>query len=106
MEGYIWCYIMTVQISLSPGPEYGTTQGAWRGVLTEADHVADLHTEMAERLMLEVHATIKIWQKDNYHKSMMHYKETKEFEDNFRKVNRNTRLLTPVLQFHGTNIRT
>ncbi|GFR83250.1 kinase C and casein kinase substrate in neurons protein 2 [Elysia marginata] len=71
---------------LDKGPEYGTTQGAWRGVLTEADHVADLHTEMAERLMLEVHATIKIWQKDNYHKSMMHFKETKEFEDNFRKA--------------------
>ena len=71
---------------MSPGPEYGTTQGAWRGVLTEADHVADLHTEMADRLMLEVHATIKIWQKDNYHKSMMHFKETKEFEENFRKV--------------------
>ncbi|RUS76254.1 hypothetical protein EGW08_015997 [Elysia chlorotica] len=71
---------------LDKGAEYGTTQGAWRGVLTEADHVADLHTEMAERLMLEVHATIKVWQKENYHKSMMHFKETKDFEENFRKA--------------------
>lgn len=36
--------------------------------------------------MLEVHASIKTWQKENYHKSMMHFKETKEFEDGFRKV--------------------
>ena len=44
-----------------PGPEYGTTQGAWRGLLTEADHVADLHTVMAEKLMFEVHGSIKVW---------------------------------------------
>lgn len=91
---------------LDKGPEYGTTQGAWRGVLTEADHVADLHTEMAERLMLEVHATIKIWQKDNYHKSMMHFKETKEFEDNFRKAQkpwakRLTKVLAAKKDYHA-----
>lgn len=66
--------------------EYGTTQGAWRGLLTEADEVANLHTSIAEKLMADVHFSIKLWQKDNYHKSMMHFKETKEFEDNFRKV--------------------
>ncbi|XP_005102566.1 protein kinase C and casein kinase substrate in neurons protein 2 isoform X2 [Aplysia californica] len=71
---------------LDKGPEYGTTQGAWRGLLTEADHVADLHTNMAEKMMFEVHGSIKVWQKENYHKSMMHFKETKEFEDNFRKA--------------------
>ncbi|BFZ05187.1 hypothetical protein BsWGS_08226 [Bradybaena similaris] len=66
--------------------EYGTTQGAWRGLLTEADEVANLHTSIAEKLMGDVHLSIKLWQKDNYHKSMMHFKETKEFEDNFRKA--------------------
>ncbi|XP_059178895.1 protein kinase C and casein kinase substrate in neurons protein 1-like isoform X1 [Physella acuta] len=71
---------------LDKGPEYGTTQAAWRGVLQEADHNAELHTEMAEQLIFKVHAAIKVWQKENYHKSMMHFKETKDFEDNFRKA--------------------
>ena len=68
------------------GPEYGTGQAAWRSVLSEADQVSELHTDIADRLMQEVHASIKTWQKENYHKSMMHFKETKEFEDGFRKV--------------------
>ncbi|CAL1538277.1 unnamed protein product [Lymnaea stagnalis] len=71
---------------LDKGPEYGTTLGAWKGVLGEADEVAELHTQIAEKLMLQVHATIKVWQKENYHKSMMHFKETKDFEDSFRKA--------------------
>lgn len=71
---------------LDKGPEYGTCQGAWRGVLTEADHVADLHTIMSEKMMSDVHRSIKEWQKESYHKSMMHFKESKEFEDNFRKA--------------------
>nr|KAG5694642.1 hypothetical protein BaRGS_014737 [Batillaria attramentaria] len=52
----------------------------------EADQLSDLHTDMAERLMNEVYSSIKQWQKENYHKSMMHFKETKEFEDSFRKL--------------------
>ncbi|XP_055900722.1 protein kinase C and casein kinase substrate in neurons protein 3-like isoform X4 [Biomphalaria glabrata] len=71
---------------LDKGPEYGTTLGAWKGVLTEADGVAELHNAMAEKMMDDVHTKIKFWQKENYHKSMMHFKETKEFEDNFRKA--------------------
>ena len=30
--------------------------------------------------------SIKQWQKENYHKSMMHFKETKDMEVQFRKV--------------------
>ena len=71
---------------LATGPEYGTTQGAWRGVLNEADKVADLHTEVGDKLVNEVTNSIKQWQKESYHKSMMHFKETKELEDQFRKV--------------------
>ncbi|XP_025085422.1 protein kinase C and casein kinase substrate in neurons protein 1-like isoform X2 [Pomacea canaliculata] len=71
---------------LEKGPEYGTGQAAWYGVLQEADEVSSLHTDMAERLMTEVYASIKAWQKENYHKSLMHFKESKDFEDSFRKA--------------------
>jgi hypothetical protein len=86
--------------------EYGTTQGAWRGLLTEADEVASLHNRMAERLMADVNISIKLWQKDNYHKSMMHFKETKEFEENFRKAQkpwakRMTKVLAAKKDYHA-----
>lgn len=68
------------------GPEYGTTQAMWRGLLEEANSTAELHTVVAENLMQKVYQGIKSWQKENYHKSMMHYKETKEFDDGFKKV--------------------
>jgi hypothetical protein len=71
------------------GPEYGTTQGMWRGLLEEASSTADLHTNVAENLLSKVYQGIKSWQKENYHKSMMHFKETKEFEDGFKKVCKN-----------------
>lgn len=71
------------------GPEYGTTQGMWRGILEEASSTADLHTNVAENLLSKVYQGIKAWQKENYHKSMMHFKETKEFEDGFKKVWKN-----------------
>lgn len=71
---------------LDRGPEYGTTQGAWRGVLEEADKLSDLHTEVGDKLVNNVTVSIKQWQKENYHKSMMHFKETKELDDQFKKV--------------------
>lgn len=55
-------------------------------MLAEADSLSDLHTLVADNLMNKVYTSIKLWQKENYHKSMMHFKETKELEDGFKKV--------------------
>lgn len=68
------------------GPEYGTTQAAWRSVLTEADKLCELHTEVAEKLMTNVYLQIKQWNKENYHKTMINFRESKDKEDNFRRV--------------------
>ena len=68
------------------GPEYGTGLAAWRGILAEAEQTSDLHLAIADSLVADVHASIKAWQKKNYHKSLMHFKETKDFEDGFKKV--------------------
>ena len=70
-----------------PGPEYGTTEASWRGVLTEAERVSELHIQVKDRLMNEVHTNIKQWQKEHYHKSVMGpSKEFKDLDDQFRKV--------------------
>ncbi|XP_046585138.1 protein kinase C and casein kinase substrate in neurons protein 1-like isoform X2 [Haliotis rubra] len=91
---------------LDNGAEYGTMQGAWRGLLCEADSLSDLHTLIGDRLMSEVYHSVKIWQKENYHKSMMHFKETKEFEDSFRKAQKPwgkklTKVLTARKDYHN-----
>ncbi|XP_046645050.1 protein kinase C and casein kinase substrate in neurons protein 1-like isoform X2 [Daphnia pulicaria] len=71
---------------IEKGPEYGTTEAAWKGVLVESDRLSDLHTKIKDHLSEDVPAQIKSWQKDAYHKSMMVLKEKKEMDDCFKKA--------------------
>lgn len=50
------------------GPEYGTMEAAWKGILTEAERLADVHLKVKENLCAGEVQQIKTWQKDNYHK--------------------------------------
>ena len=69
------------------GPEYGTTEAAWKSTLVEAERVADMHLAVKDKLVGEVQTDIKAWKAENYHKPMVGpYKETKALEDEFRKV--------------------
>ena len=38
----------------SPGPEYGTTEAAWKAVLVEADRRCELHLRVKDNLLNEV----------------------------------------------------
>lgn len=71
---------------IEKGPEYGTMEAAWKAVLEEADRRCDMHMSVKDNLLDKVSNSIKQWQKDSYHKSMMTLKEKKEFEDSFKKV--------------------
>ena len=50
------------------GPEYGTTEAAWKAVLVEADRRGALHNRVKEDLNTKVVTDIKQWQKDTFHK--------------------------------------
>ncbi|XP_073994577.1 protein kinase C and casein kinase substrate in neurons protein Synd isoform X1 [Rhodnius prolixus] len=71
---------------IEKGPEYGTTEAAWKGVLVEAERLCDLHHKVKDSLCNEVIHNVKSWQKDTYHKSIMQIKERKEIEDAFKKA--------------------
>jgi len=71
---------------IQKGPEYGTTEAAWKAVLVEADRRCELHIKVKDNLLNEVVNSIKNWQKDNYHKQMMQLKEKKEMEEQFKKA--------------------
>lgn len=68
------------------GPEYGTTEAAWKGVLTESERISDVHMKIKENLCSDVSSQIKSWQKDNYHHTLMQIKERKDMEDLFKKA--------------------
>lgn len=53
---------------IEKGPEYGTTEAAWKGVLVEADRLCDLHIRVKDDLCNDIMQQVKTWQKDNYHK--------------------------------------
>lgn len=71
---------------IEKGPEYGTMEAAWKGILTEAERLSDVHLRVKENLIAGEIQMIKTWQKDNFHKTMMQIKERKEMDDNFKKA--------------------
>ena len=68
------------------GPEYGALKTAMFGIMVEGDQLADVHFELREKLMNDVHQTVNQWKKDNYHKSLMSYKKVKNVEEGFSKA--------------------
>lgn len=71
---------------IEKGPEYGTMEAAWKGGMVEAERLSDLHLGVRDRLVNDVMAQIKNWQKDTYHKSMIQLKERKEMDEAFKKA--------------------
>lgn len=71
---------------IEKGPEYGTTEAAWKAVDSEAERRCQMHLSIKDKLMDDIVPQIKQWQKENYHKSMMHLKEKKDFDDAFKKA--------------------
>lgn len=71
---------------IEKGPEYGTTEAAWKGVLGEADRRCDLHTRVRDNLANDVLNKIKQWQKDTYHKVRITFLANSTNERKFTKI--------------------
>ncbi|EEB10746.1 protein kinase C and casein kinase substrate in neurons protein, putative [Pediculus humanus corporis] len=71
---------------IEKGPEYGTTEAAFKGVCVESERLGDLHIKIKDNLCNDVMTQIKTWQKDTFHKSMMQIKERKDMEEAFKKA--------------------
>ncbi|KAL8178930.1 UNVERIFIED_CONTAM: Protein kinase C and casein kinase substrate in neurons protein 1 [Gekko kuhli] len=72
---------------IEKGPQYGSLEKAWMGIMTEADKVSELHQEVKNSLLNDDFEKVKNWQKDAFHKQIMGgFKEAKEAEDGFRKA--------------------
>ncbi|XP_077519749.1 protein kinase C and casein kinase substrate in neurons protein Synd isoform X4 [Amblyomma americanum] len=71
---------------IDKGPEYGTTEAAWKGALLEADRTSEMHLRVRDRLLNEVVPQVKTWQKENFHRSMMQLRERRELDEAFKKA--------------------
>ncbi|CAG5073990.1 Similar to Pacsin2: Protein kinase C and casein kinase substrate in neurons protein 2 (Mus musculus) [Cotesia congregata] len=58
---------------IEKGPEYGTTEAAWKSSLVESDRLCDLHLRVKENLSNDIVHQVKTWQKDTYHKAKLEY---------------------------------
>lgn len=69
------------------GPQYGSVERAWLGVMTEAEKASELHQEVKNGLLNDDVEKVKNWQKEAYHKQMIGgFKEAKEAEEGFKKA--------------------
>ncbi len=60
---------------------------AWKAIMGEADASAEVHQTVHDELQNDIIPAIKSWQKTKYVKSMMHIKPTKDFDEEFKRVN-------------------
>eukprot|EP00045_Choanoeca_perplexa_P003727 m.33102 g.33102 ORF g.33102 m.33102 type:complete len:510 (+) comp12195_c0_seq1:65-1594(+) len=59
---------------------------AWKGLLTEATAIAQVHQETDQRLKGEVVKDVLNWKKNNYKRQMRHWKVTKASAERFSKA--------------------
>ncbi|XP_078355839.1 protein kinase C and casein kinase substrate in neurons protein 1-like [Oculina patagonica] len=71
---------------INKGSEYGSVKNSWLNITTEADQLAEIHSELQIRLGNQVHGGVQQWKSANYHKSLLSWKETKNAEEGFSKA--------------------
>jgi hypothetical protein len=67
-------------------PEYPSNKKVWDQVVSTGEQMADIHQTIASNLHDNIQPKLKQWKKDNYEKSIINYKKSKEFEKEFETV--------------------
>ena len=66
--------------------EYPTNKHVWDQIVSTGEQMADIHQTIASNLHDNIQPKLKQWKKDNYEKSIINYKKSKEFEKEFEQV--------------------
>jgi hypothetical protein len=66
--------------------EYPTNKKVWDQTVSTGEQMADLHQTIASNLHDNIQPKLKQWKKDNYEKSIINYKKSKEFEKDFEHI--------------------
>jgi predicted double-glycine peptidase len=84
---FVFSYYHSFDFFIILASEFGTTTSAWKAIMAEADASAEVHQTVHDELQNDLIPAIKSWQKAKYIKSMMHIKTTKDFDEEFKRVN-------------------
>jgi hypothetical protein len=63
--------------------EYSSNKKVWDQIVSTGEQMADIHQTIASNLHDNIQPKLKQWKKDNYEKSIINYKKSKEFEKEF-----------------------
>jgi hypothetical protein len=67
------------------------------------EHMADVHSNMSTSLTESLIPKLRQWRKDNYEKSLIHYKKTKEFEKEFLDAQKSwSKLLEKIAEYKSS----
>jgi hypothetical protein len=66
--------------------EYPTNKKVWDQIVSTGEQMADIHQTIASNLHDNIQPKLKQWKKDNYERSIINYKKSKEFEKDFEQV--------------------
>ncbi|CAF2326993.1 unnamed protein product [Rotaria sp. Silwood2] len=66
--------------------EYPSNKRVWDQIVSTGEQMADIHQTIASNLHDNIQPKLKQWKKDNYEKSIINYKKSKEFEKDFEHV--------------------
>jgi len=62
--------------------EYGTNKKVWDQTVTTGEQMADIHSTLSSSLTDSLIPKLRQWRKDNYEKSLIHYKKQKNLKKN------------------------
>jgi len=66
--------------------EYSSNKKVWDQIVSTGEQMADIHQTIASNLHDNIQPKLKQWKKDNYEKSIINYKKSKEFEKDFEHI--------------------
>jgi hypothetical protein len=66
--------------------EYPSNKKVWDQIVSTGEQMADIHQTIASNLHDNIQPKLKQWKKDNYEKSIINYKKSKELEKEFENV--------------------
>lgn len=66
--------------------EYPSNKKVWDQIVSTGEQMADIHQTIASNLHDNIQPKLKQWRKDNYEKSIINYKKSKEFEKDFEHI--------------------
>ncbi|CAF0900666.1 unnamed protein product [Adineta ricciae] len=83
--------------------EYGTNKKVWDQTATAGEQMAEVHGALSSSLTDSLIPKLRQWRKDNYEKSLIHYKKTKEFEKEFIDAQKSwSKLLDKISDYKST----